>query len=82
MEEEKQDLTPSEDRGGGSGPGPDGHPCAGCFHWRGWSENSICCNYIFDEDRRRPCPPGAECTVKRPRGKGERARIRELKKLR
>ena len=23
-----------------------------------------CCNYIFVEDKRRPCPPGAGCTVK------------------
>lgn len=38
------------------------NPCEGCFHWRGRYYGDICCNYIFDMDRNRPCPPGADCT--------------------
>jgi hypothetical protein len=41
------------------------HPCEGCYHWRGENYNGKSCNYIFDVGRSRPCPPGAECTVKR-----------------
>lgn len=48
MEQDKHDGT--------------GHPCRGCFHWRGSYYGDICCNYIFDMNRHRPCPPGAECT--------------------
>lgn len=39
--------------------------CEGCIHYRQiCAEYWFCCNYIFDEDHRRPCPPGAGCTVK------------------
>lgn len=37
-------------------------PCAGCIYY-GKSTNS--CDYILIADQRRPCPPGAECTVRR-----------------
>lgn len=44
--------------------------CDGCKYFYGtWIPS---CNYIFEEDKRRPCPPGKECTVKvRKRGKHE-----------
>ena len=66
MEEEKEDLRLSQDPGGGTGCGCDGkHPCEGCYHWRGSQEWSRCCNYIFDEDKLRPCEPGNGCRVRR-----------------
>ena len=39
--------------------------CIDCFYWKsmGKSEDK-CCNYIFVEDKIRPCHPGDECTVK------------------
>lgn len=55
----------SEDHVGGTFPGSE-HPCQGCLHWYGCFENTQCCNYIFDMDKRRPCPAGCGCTVKRP----------------
>ena len=42
------------------------HPCAGCLHFYGRYHNNKCCNYLFDTGHKRPCPPGEECTVKRP----------------
>lgn len=42
------------------------HPCAGCLHYYGCNKNNVCCNYIFDVGKRRPCPPGEKCMVKRP----------------
>lgn len=41
------------------------HPCEGCLHFYGCFNVTRCCNYIFDMGTRRPCKPGAECTVKR-----------------
>lgn len=38
--------------------------CEGCVYYRGDFETTKCCNYIFMEDKRRPCPPGKGCTVK------------------
>ena len=40
------------------------HPCTGCRFFYGIFEYNRCCNYIFEMGRRRPCPPGALCTVK------------------
>lgn len=38
--------------------------CNGCVY-RGIVQGNVpCCNYIFMEDKRRPCPPGAGCTMK------------------
>lgn len=54
------EYTKEEDRAGVD------HPCAGCLHFYGAYDNNVCCNYIFDEGKLRPCPPGAKCTVKRP----------------
>lgn len=45
-------------------------PCAGCIHYHAYFRANLCCNYIFNVGHRRPCPPGAECTVKEPRRTG------------
>ena len=38
--------------------------CLGCIYM-GWVGGWYgCCNYIFMEGKRRPCPPGKDCTVK------------------
>ena len=42
------------------------HPCEGCIHLRGRRNADATCYYLFDTGHRRPCPPGAECTVKKP----------------
>ena len=41
--------------------------CKKCIYWKGGHEDTLCCNYIFMERKRRPCPPGDECTVMIPR---------------
>lgn len=41
------------------------HPCDGCVYMGIVSGQMPCCNYIFMEDRKRPCPPGDRCTVKK-----------------
>lgn len=46
--------------------------CNGCIYWGGGYDGSECCNYIFIEDERRPCPAGKDCTV---RVKGKRLRL-------
>ena len=38
--------------------------CEGCKHFRGEFVINQCCNYLFDTGKRRPCPPGKDCTVK------------------
>lgn len=38
--------------------------CAGCRHYVRISSTWMC-NYWEDENRKRPCPPGAQCTVKK-----------------
>lgn len=65
MAENKNALTPLPEGGDGTGPGSE-HPCDGCLHFYGAYPCNKCCNYIFDRDKRRPCKPGADCTVKRP----------------
>lgn len=48
--------------------------CVGCKYYYMISETLCYCSYIFQEDKRRPCPPGKDCTVKkkkRKRGKDE-----------
>ena len=44
--------------------------CDGCEYWCGDYKNNYCCNYIFVEGYSRPCPPGKDCTVKKPKKKG------------
>lgn len=38
--------------------------CQDCFYYRKIYEISWYCAYVFIEDKKRPCPPGKECTVK------------------
>lgn len=43
-------------------------PCEGCWYRTPLAESQQdgpkCCSYILDTKKRRPCPPGAGCTVK------------------
>lgn len=41
------------------------HPCEGCRYFYGFYANTRCCNYIFVTGKKRPCPPGEECTVRK-----------------
>lgn len=46
--------------------------CMGCFYYGTICDNLRYCSYILVENRRRPCPPGKGCTVKKlERGKGD-----------
>ena len=45
-------------------PNPNSEFCTGCRYWDG-NSGCHCCNYIFIEGHRRPCPPGKGCTVKK-----------------
>lgn len=38
--------------------------CEGCVYYKGEYEMNLCCNYMLDTGKRRPCPPGKGCTVK------------------
>lgn len=38
--------------------------CKGCAYLGYAGSGMMCCDYIFKEERRRPCPPGKDCTVK------------------
>lgn len=38
--------------------------CKGCIHFDTVQSGAETCNYIFNEGRRRPCPPGSQCTEK------------------
>lgn len=35
--------------------------CLGCIYF---AETTLTCDYILMTDKRRPCPPGKDCTVK------------------
>lgn len=40
--------------------------CIGCRYYRLLNGGpQMYCNYIFEEDRKRPCDPGKDCTVRR-----------------
>ena len=41
--------------------------CQGCIYYGG--DYYRCCNYILVMGKRRPCPPGKGCTVRKERGK-------------
>lgn len=43
---------------------PNSKYCKGCYYWGGGG-GCNCCNYIFIEDKRRPCPPGKGFTVRK-----------------
>ena len=34
----------------------------GCVHQGRWDAGTMCCFYILDTGRRRPCPAGPDCT--------------------
>lgn len=53
-------------------------PCEGCFYWRSLNENLSACNYFLDTGTRRPCEPGAGCTV-RVNGKKRKTRKKKPK---
>lgn len=39
--------------------------CKDCYYLRPlYSDDCMCCHYILDTEKMRPCPPGAGCTVK------------------
>lgn len=40
-------------------------PCGGCRYRRGYTSDNKTCDYLLIEGHRRPCPPGAQCTVKK-----------------
>ena len=46
---------------------PDTTRCRGCVYFQGQYDENCCCHYIFIENKRRPCPPGKDCTVFQPR---------------
>jgi len=41
------------------------HPCEGCSYFGGRWEFAKTCNYLLLTGRRRPCPTGKECIVRR-----------------
>lgn len=43
--------------------------CIGCKYYAGISECIYYCSYFIKEDKRRPCPPGKGCTVRKEKGK-------------
>ena len=45
--------------------------CYGCIY-SGWIGDHLGCNYIFIMNKRRPCPPGKDCTVKLKKKKGQK----------
>ena len=47
----------------------DNKNCRNCAYFGGASDHVCSCNYIFIEDRMRPCPPGKGCTVKKKRSR-------------
>ena len=46
--------------------------CCNCYYYQGGSELDLCCCYILLNGKKRPCPPGKDCTVKKPRKGGRR----------
>lgn len=42
----------------------DNKNCRNCAYFHGSYDESCCCNYLLTTGKRRPCPPGAGCTVK------------------
>lgn len=41
-------------------------PCRGCYYWEGGI-----CKYLIATGHKRPCPPGANCTVRRDKVPGD-----------
>lgn len=42
----------------------DNRNCRDCKYFHGHDGSVLSCNYIFMEDKKRPCEPGEGCTVK------------------
>ena len=38
--------------------------CKGCIYLTFLNGYVGCCNYLFQVGKRRPCPPGKDCTAK------------------
>lgn len=49
--------------------------CDDCFYYRSANLDRYCA-YIFVEHKRRPCPPGDECTVKIRRKVNRRKKVK------
>ena len=49
--------------------------CKHCLYFQGQFDENCCCNYIFLEGHRRPCPPGEGCTVRKRRPRPRRMRF-------
>ena len=41
------------------------YPCKGCAYWCGGPTTIKTCDYMLITGKRRPCPPGEGCTVKK-----------------
>lgn len=41
------------------------NPCKGCAYWCGGKTTIKTCDYMLITGKRRPCPPGEGCTVKK-----------------
>lgn len=44
--------------------------CRGCKYYNQITEAVFYCSYLFQTNKRRPCPPGKGCTVREERRKG------------
>lgn len=44
--------------------------CIGCKYYTGITSYMYCCTYFDQEDKRRPCPPGKGCTVRKEKKDG------------
>lgn len=49
--------------------------CVGCVYFYGDYEVNRCCNYIFVREKKRPCPPGKDCTERREKTKNRRRNL-------
>ncbi|MCD7755514.1 MAG: hypothetical protein LUJ09_04175 [Firmicutes bacterium] len=54
-------------------------PCSGCAYYYGNSESDVCCNYLLKTGKRRPCPPGKDCTVRKV-SRNKKSKMEENKK--
>lgn len=53
--------------------------CKGCIYLAYLNGYLGCCDYIFKVGKRRPCPPGKDCTVKEM--KRRKSKIKQNKKV-
>lgn len=49
--------------------------CVGCWYFFGYHDGGKCCNYIFVRGKKRPCPPGKDCTERREKTKNRRRNL-------